>query len=128
MTMITSTDTLFMPSGSIANQHEQTILKLYNTTKMSENFFLHQITDMGTWAEVNFRPISPNTAANSYENVLQEKYLKVIRKVNDYLIRSTFVPINNSSEKIDFTYVCAKRSGIFVVCDLCLKFMCNFFN
>lgn len=112
MTMITNTDTLFMPSDSIASKHEQIVLKLYNSTKMSENFFLHQITDLGTWAEVNFRPV--RSLRYSDENVLQEKYLKAIRKVNDYLIKNSFVLLNDSSKKIGYDYVCAKRSGILI--------------
>ncbi len=111
MTLITNTDTLFMPSGSLASQHEKIILKLYNSTKMSENFFLHQITDMGTWAEVNFRAMPSNLESN--ENILQEKYLRVIRKANEYLIKNTLVQTNNSPKTIDYNYVCAKRSGIF---------------
>lgn len=110
MTMITDTDKLFMPSESLAREHEKIIKDLFNSTKMSENFFLHQITDLGTWAEINFRPCSTQLTNGESENILQEKYINEIIKVNDYLMKNTFLKINDTT-KIGLEQVCAKRAG-----------------
>ena len=110
MTMITDTDKLFMPSESLAREHEKIIKDLFNSTKMSENFFLHQITDLGTWAEINFRPCSTQLTNGESENILQEKYINEIIKVNDYLMKNTFLKINDTT-KIGLEQVCAKRVG-----------------
>ena len=108
MTMITDVDKLFMPTQSLAREHEEIIKNLFNSTKMSENFFLHQITDLGTWAEINFRPCATKT--NGFENIFEEKYIEEIRQVNDYLIKNTYVNVNQTY-KIGFEQVCAKRAG-----------------
>ncbi len=111
MTMITNVDQLFMPSQSLARDHENIIKSLFNSSKMAENFFLHQITDLGTWAEINFRPCVSSNDPNS-DNVLQDKYINEIRKFNDYLITNTYVKLNES-HRVGLDGVCAKRQGIF---------------
>ncbi|RNA30704.1 Patched domain-containing 3 [Brachionus plicatilis] len=94
MDMITKVDKLFFPIKSQAKQDERLVKSLFNKSKMlSEDFFLHQIADFGTWAEVNFQTCSG-------ENILSENYLQQIKKIHGSVL-----------EMADLDQVCAKRNG-----------------
>lgn len=112
--MITDSDTLFMPEDSQARYDELLVKKLFNeSTKMTPDFFLHQILDLGTWAEVNFQTCDPHD-----KNILMEPYLILINRLHLSLLQSTFAILvsnfsdqNSRTENITFDKVCARRNG-----------------
>lgn len=106
--MIKDTDVLFMPQDSQARQDERLVKYIFNeSARMTGDFFLHQILDLGTWAEVNFQTCESN------ENILGEEYIEQIRGVNQFLLANSLVQVNNSddSQVIGLEQVCARRNG-----------------
>lgn len=112
--MITDSDTLFMPQDSQARLDERLVKQLFNeSTKMTPDFFLHQILDLGTWAEVNFQ-----TCDSVDNNILREPYLMLINRLHLSLLEKTFGILvtnlsdqNTKTENITFEKVCARRNG-----------------
>lgn len=108
--LITDTDVLFMPTDSQARIDEQQIKSIFNSTYYLENsYYMHQVLDLGTYAEINFQTCAKNPQFNTPDNILQEKYIKEINMVNDYVLKNTFVTLNNT--KFSYADVCAKRNG-----------------
>jgi hypothetical protein len=104
MKMITDADLLFMPVESDARADEQKLKSIFNTSfELSNNFFIHQLLDLGSWAEINFRPCSAD------DNILQDKYLHEIAQINEFLLNNTHVLENGT--RIGFQELCAKRNG-----------------
>jgi len=102
--MITDADLLFMPVESDARADELKLKSIFNSSfELSNNFFIHQLLDLGSWAEINFRPCSLD------ENVLQDKYLHEIAQINEFLLNRTYVVENGT--QIGFQELCAKRNG-----------------
>lgn len=94
LNMITNVDNLFFPIKSQARQDETLVKNLFNNSKLaSDDFYLHQIADFGTWAEVNFQTCSG-------ENILNEDYLTKIKKIHELIL-----------DMADYEQVCAKRNG-----------------
>lgn len=117
--MIKDSDTLFMPVDSQARIDERNVKHLYNSSAMmTSDFFIHQLLDLGTWAEVNFQTCKPG------ENILHVDYLSEIKRLNEHLLDKAKVVVNltaNSSSDyedlghvkqrvIDFEEVCARRN------------------
>lgn len=101
--MITDTDVLFMPIESEAKLDEKHVKYLFNSSaKLSADFYLHQILDFGTWAEINFQPCKS-------DNILSEKYMTEIARISRDFVESLTVNFNNSI--IKFEDVCARRNG-----------------
>lgn len=110
MKMITDTDALFMPIDSEARRDEVLVKNLFNSSSLlSKDFYLHQLHDLGTWAEVNFKVklCDPNRFTRDQENVLKKKYIEEVKRVNDFLLANTVVKGKN----ITFETVCARRNG-----------------
>lgn len=94
LNLITDVDDLFFPIKSQAKQDEKLIKNLYNNaTMLTDDFYLHQILDFGTWAEINFQ-----TCSN--DNILSELYLQRIEKIHNLVL-----------ELDNIDRVCAKRNG-----------------
>jgi hypothetical protein len=118
LNMLTDSDDLFMTVDSEARRDEMRTKRIFNTsTVLSNNFFLHQLLDMGTWAEINFVACSNEDAASTSSsstgepiNILQPKYIDEIKRINDYILNNAFVQLN-STHKISYEHVCAKRGG-----------------
>lgn len=103
--LIEDTDSLFMPMDSQARHDERLVKQLYNNnSKLTNDFFIHQLLDLGTWAEVNFQSCSPDSA-----NIINESLLMDVRAINDYLLRRSVVDANGT--RIDFETVCARRNS-----------------
>jgi predicted RND superfamily exporter protein len=108
--IITDAEDLFMPIDSEAIKDELYLKTIFNDSTTTSNFYIHQLLDMGTWAEINFIPCASDKKDKYFENILQSKYMNEIVKINDYLLQNTFVQINDSF-KLGFEHVCAKRNG-----------------
>lgn len=94
LNMITNVDDLFFPIKSQARQDEYLVKNLFNKSKLvSDDFYLHQIADFGTWAEINFQPCSGG-------NILNEDYLTKIKTIHQLIM-----------DMADYEQVCAKRNG-----------------
>lgn len=101
--MITDSDTLFMPIDSEAKRDERLSKYLFNSSsKLSSDYYLHQILDFGTWTELNFLPCQTN-------NILEPDLLKKISQVHNWLLNNSIIEHNSS--KYFFEDVCAKRNG-----------------
>ena len=106
--LLTNSDDLFVPIDSQAKQDEKLIKSLFSDSRLkSEEFFLHQLADLGKWGEINFLTC-PNQN-DEPDNILQEKYLSQIKTINDIIINSTIVHAGNQS--IGFDRICAKQNG-----------------
>jgi hypothetical protein len=110
MEMITNSDVLFMPTDGEARLDEKQVKELFNSSYyLSNNFYMHQLLDLGTYGEIIFQTCETGSQTNSQDNILQEKYIDEIKMVNDYVLKNTFVTINEST--FGYNDVCAKRNG-----------------
>ena len=108
--MLTDSDELFMVLNSQARADEKLVKSVYNSSYYLENnFFMHQLTDMGTWGELIFQTCQ-NNKDGIKDNILQEKYMSEMAKFNEFVLNSTYFLIN-ATEKIDYYKVCAKRGA-----------------
>ena len=105
MNMIKDADELFMTSNSDARKSEKYFKYLFNNTNtVNQEFYAHQLFDLGTGAEINFRVRGDPNA-----NILENKYLSEILSVHRSILENVIVQINN--ETIKFENVCATRNG-----------------
>ncbi|CAF0815024.1 unnamed protein product [Brachionus calyciflorus] len=96
ISMLMDTDSLFFPVKSQAKIDEKFLKKVYtNETKLSNDFYLHQIADFGTWTEINFQ-----LQDNDDKNILKEDYLIKIKQIHEEILN---IP--------NFNLVCAKRGN-----------------
>jgi len=110
MEMITDSDVLFMPTDSEARSDEKHVKELFNSSYyLANNFYMHQLLDLGTYGELIFQTCETDSQTNIQDNILQEKFINEIKMVNDYVLKNTFVTINEST--FGFNDVCAKRNG-----------------
>ena len=72
----------------------------------SNDFFLHQLTDFGTWTEVNFLTCEKN---HKHDNILQSFYLKKVAKIHKQVLKNTIVHVNNKT--VNFESICARQQG-----------------
>jgi hypothetical protein len=88
---ITEVDELFMPVGSEGRRDEARVKSIFNeTATLAHDFYIHQLPDMGTWAEVNFQSCGPRDPVTGLaDNILQLKYIDEIRRVNEHILRNT---------------------------------------
>jgi hypothetical protein len=106
--VITEVDELFMPVGSEARRAEARVKYIFNdSVTLAHDFYIHQLPDMGTWAEVNFQ-----SCGN--DNILQLKYIEEIKRINEHILKRTVV-VNSNNETISFEQVCARRFGECVI-------------
>ena len=100
-----------MTVDSEARRDEMHVKRLFNASHMlAENFYVHQLPDMGTWAEVIFEPCG--SSPGEPENILQAKYMREIKVFHDYILANTHVTLNDSSKRrVNFDQVCARRDG-----------------
>lgn len=73
----------------------------------SDDFFLHQLADFGTWGELNFLTCLKPTGRS--DNILQKKYMDKIKRFNDQLLEKAIINVNNRT--ISFESICAKLNG-----------------
>ena len=79
MNWINDVDQLFMPVNSEARKVEAMVKRIFNeTSKLTQDSYLHQLADLGTYAELNFQPCQLGLEANKPENILQAKYIEEI--------------------------------------------------
>jgi hypothetical protein len=110
MVVISDAEELFMPVDSEAIENEKFLKSIYNESTQTPNFYLHQLLDLGKWAEINFLPCSSNADQNDYQNILEPRYFEEINRINDYVLKNTFVRVNETF-KVGFEDVCARRNG-----------------
>lgn len=111
--MLKDADSLFMPEDSQARLDERLVKSLFNeSSKMTSDFFLHQILDLGTWAEVNFQ-----TCDRKANNILSEPFINLISRINEHLLKKAVAEtnlsksdVNSTFRRITFEDVCARRN------------------
>jgi hypothetical protein len=104
--MIEDTDKLFMLENSDAKKNEKFLKNLFNNTEITSNeFYLHQIFDFGTGAEINFK-----VRGNSSSNILEKKYLDEIQAVHFMIYENVEIKVENETYK--FKDLCAQRNEI----------------
>ena len=110
---IEDVDYLFLPVNSEAKRLEQRVKTLYNPerTMLTRDFYIHQLADMGTWAEVNFQTCA--NASPDDNNILQSKYMQAIVRLNEHILARTVVAHSSSGQQqnVSFESVCARRFG-----------------
>lgn len=128
LTMVTDADELFIPQNGVAKRDEFHIKELFAPVifyffyslffkfvnlvlilkdKLDSNdFFLHQLADFGSWTEVNFLTCNKD---GQYDNILQPYYLKKIAHIHKQLVENTVVKVNNKT--INFESICARQQG-----------------
>ena len=80
MEMITNSDVLFMPTDSEARSDEKHVKELFNSSYyLSNNFYMHQLLDLGTYGEIIFQTCETDSQTNIQDNILQEKYINEIK-------------------------------------------------
>lgn len=110
MEMITDSDALFMPTDSEARIDERHIKTIFNSSYyLPKNFYMHQLLDLGTFGEIIFQTCGSDLDSNVQNNILQEKYINEILKVNTYVIKNTYVTADNLT--YGYNDVCARRNG-----------------
>ena len=101
-------DKLFTTVNSRAVNDQIRVNELFNSKTLNSNdFYMHQLTTLGTWAEINFVTCPNNT--NNGNNILTKAYINKIREVHEFLLAETNVTINN--ETFGFKEICAMQNG-----------------
>ena len=102
--MIEDIDNLFMVRNSKAIKNEKFLKELFNSVEMvPRQFFLHQIFDLGTGGEINFRVRGDSTA-----NILVKDCLDEIRGIRNLILENVTAVYEN--ETIKFKDICATRN------------------
>ena len=100
--LIKDAEELFMVTNSEAKQNEKFFKKIFhNTETVHKNFYLHQLLDLGTGAEINFRVRGDPNA-----NILEKKYFDEILTIHQNIIENIV-----ANETIRFEDVCATRGN-----------------
>jgi hypothetical protein len=105
--VISNPDDLYMTIDSTARTNEARLKRLFNTTENNENkFFVHQLLDVGTWAEINFHP-KPNAS----DNIIDKVYFDEIRHVHARILDEILVNDTNTNrtQLVGYMNLCAKR-------------------
>ena len=101
--ILTDSDALFMPTDSEARLDERHVKDIFKSSYyLTNNFYMHQMLDLGTYGELLFQTCEQ-------ENILQEKYMSEIKKINEYILKNTRVTLNDTN--FGFEDVCARRNG-----------------
>jgi hypothetical protein len=105
MKLIVETDELFMVSNSEAIKNEKFFKNLFNNSEfVNKEYYAHQLFDLGTGAEINFR-----VRDNPNSNILEKKYLNEILSVHEMILENINPVYENKT--ISFEDVCAKRNN-----------------
>lgn len=108
MTLENDKDKLFTTVNSRAVSDHKRINELFNSkTLNSNNFFMHQLTTMGTWGEINF-VTCPNEKGMG-NNILTKEYIQKIQKVHEFLLDETIVTFENKT--FGYKEICAVQNG-----------------
>ena len=104
--MIKDTDELFMLMNSEAKRDEKIFSNIFDKSSELNNkeFYLHQMFDLGTGAEIMFR-----VREDANKNLLERKFFDEILKIHRNILEN--VVVKNVNETIKFEDVCAKRLG-----------------
>jgi hypothetical protein len=104
--MIKDTDELFMLVNSDAKRDEKLFSNVFDKSSelINKEFYLHQLFDLGTGAEIMFR-----VREDSNKNILEKKYFDEMLMIHRKLLENVLV--KNENETIKFDDVCAKRFG-----------------
>jgi hypothetical protein len=103
MKMITDTDDLFMTINSEAKRNEKSFANIFGTSQtVQKEFYVHQIFDLGTGAEINFRVKDDPNA-----NILEKKYFDEISVIHKRILEHSVFTIDNTS--ISYENVCVTR-------------------
>jgi hypothetical protein len=87
MRLLNDVDELYFLVDSRAKYDERYLKGLFNESiELESKYFIHQILDLGTWAEVIF-----HVAADADANILEPKYFDEIRTIHETLMRNTIV-------------------------------------
>jgi hypothetical protein len=97
-----NSDEEFMVSNSEAMHNEAYLSKLFSQTNPMDNFFLHQVFNLGLYAELNFHVLY-----DEKQNVLKEEYLNEIRDIHMSIVETVSIAYGNRSYK--FNDLCAKQ-------------------
>ena len=101
--LIDDVDDIYGVQNSEAKKQERYLKTIFNTTDTLKNkYYLHQLIDFGTWAEINFR-----VGKDKNENILKIEYLKEVKRILEEIKENVQVTYDNKTYK--FKDVCAKR-------------------
>jgi hypothetical protein len=101
--LIDDVDEIYGVQNSEAKRQERYLKTIFNTTDTLKNkYYLHQLIDFGTWAEVNFR-----VGTDKNKNILKIEYLKEIESILEDIKENVIVNFENKTYR--FQDVCAKR-------------------
>jgi hypothetical protein len=104
MKLIVETDELFMVSTSEAIKNEKFFKNLFNNSEyVHKEYYAHQLFDLGTGAEINFR-----VRDNPNSNILEKQYLNEILRLHEMILKNINPVYGNKT--ISFEDVCAKRN------------------
>jgi hypothetical protein len=107
--IINNADELFQIKNSKAVEDELLIKSLFQKNNLKENFYLYQLTDLGTGAEVNFN--RKTTSSNSDNaNLLSKEYFEEILRIHEYIIGNV-TALGNDGKSVGYDDLCAKRFG-----------------
>jgi hypothetical protein len=102
--LISDPDDLYMTIDSTARKTERQLKNLFNATeKTADKFFVHQLLDLGTWAEINFH-VKPDPTAN----IIDPVYIDEIRRIHTRILDEVRIG-SNGSDALGFSDLCAKR-------------------
>ena len=121
---ITDQDSLFGLVGSKTKENEFYLKDLYSYNerfKQNDRFYVHQLLDLGLYAEVNF-----HVAANASENVILKKYIDDIIRINS-LIKEN-VTIQDKQRSYKYADLCAKQGSLCSIEGETLLFAQDFIN
>ena len=103
--IVKDADELFMVTNSEAKRNERLFKKLFkNTETVNKQFYMHQLLDMGTGAEINFR-----VREDPNKNILEKKYFDEILAIHQKILENVVADDNN--ETVRFEDVCTTRNN-----------------
>ena len=102
--MITDTDDLFMIMNSEARRDEKYFSNIFGCKDIvREEFYMHQLFDFGTGAEIQFRVRNDPKA-----NILEKKYFDEINSIHKIILQNSVFKYEN--ETLTYESVCVRRS------------------
>jgi hypothetical protein len=105
LNIIDDVDEIYGVQHSEAKKQERYLKTIFNTTDTFENkYYIHQLIDFGTWAEINFR-----VAEDKNSNIIKFEYFKEIIQLLGQ-IRNDVVYKNEDNKTFRFDDLCAKRN------------------
>lgn len=102
--ILTDTDELFNVKNSQAKKEETYIKNLFNLAKMEDNFYIHQLPDLGMYAEINF-----HVAKDPKENILQKIYINEISNIHKQIMNKVYFTNDTTNKTYFYNDLCTRR-------------------